>query len=106
MVKLPAHCYVIFLCPLGVGPNLAVFVPKILIFMGESKIFGTHTTKKTPRHIVCIFLVGHWITWAKNADIWPKMSVLDQIWPFLGQKSIYSEGGWSKTFDSLISGKQ
>ena len=86
MVKLPAHCYVIFLCPLVVGPNLAVFLPKILIFIGESKIFGTHTTKKTPRHIVCIFLVGHWITWAKNANIWP---VLDKIWPLLGQKSIF-----------------
>ena len=34
------------------------------------------------------------------------MSVLDQIWPFLGQKSIFSEGGWSNTFDSLLSGKQ
>ena len=67
--------------------------------MGESKIFGTHTTKKTPRHIVCIFLVGHWITWAKNADIWPKMSVLDQIWPFLGQKSII----WGEGIKILVS---
>ena len=101
MVKLPAHCYAIFLCPLDVGPNLTVFVPKILICMGESKIFGTHTTKKTPRHIVCI------------GSHEPKMPIFGQkcqFWTkfgrFWAKKSIFSEGGWSKTFDSLISGKQ
>ena len=30
------------------GPNLAVFWAKILIFMGESKSFGTNITEKPP----------------------------------------------------------
>ena len=71
--------------------------------MGESKIFGTHTTKKTPRHIVCIFLVGHWITWAKNADIWPKMSVLDQIWTFWAKNP--NPTGGSTSFGTHITQK-
>ena len=28
-----------------------------------------------------LFLVGHWIKWAKNANIRPKMSFFGQIWP-------------------------
>ena len=34
------------------GPNLVVIGPKILIFTGRSKSFGTH--KKTPRQLVRI----------------------------------------------------
>ena len=49
------------------------------------KSFGTHVTEKTPRHLLHCFLVGHKIKWAKNANIWPKMSVLGQIWPFLAK---------------------
>ena len=48
------------------------------------------------------FLVRHWIKWAKNADIWPKMPVMGQIWPFLGRKPIFC-GGWTKTFGILLS---
>ena len=33
------------------GPNLDVFGPKILIFMGVSKSFGTHITEKPPRQL-------------------------------------------------------
>ena len=33
------------------GPNLAVFWPKILIFMGVSRSFGTRKTKKTSRQL-------------------------------------------------------
>ena len=41
----------------------------------------------------------HWIKWAKNDDIWPKMSVLGQIWLFLGQKSIFL-GGEGQTYEN------
>ena len=51
------------------GPNLAVFEQKLLIFTGESKSVGTHKTEKPPRHLVCIYLVGHGTKWAKNANI-------------------------------------
>ena len=36
------------------------------------------------------FLVGHWTKCVKMAIFgpkWPKMQILDQIWPFLGQKA-------------------
>ena len=36
------------------GPILAVFGPKILIFMGVSKSFGTHIMEKPPRQLVRI----------------------------------------------------
>ena len=34
-----------------------------------------------------LFVVGHGTKWAKNANIWPKMTknALDQIWPFWAQ---------------------
>ena len=38
------------------GPNLAVYGPKILIFTGGSKRFGTHITVKPRRHLVCMKL--------------------------------------------------
>ena len=48
------------------GQNLAVFGPKILISMGVSKSFRTHITEEPPRHLFShLFLVGHWIKWAK-----------------------------------------
>jgi len=50
-----------------------------------------------------LFLVGHWIKWAKNAHIWPKMSVLGQIWSFWGQKSIF-QGDGVKLFASSYQG--
>ena len=77
------------------GPILAVYVPKILIFMGIRKSFGTHITEKPPRQLVrMVFWSGIRSNEPKNADIWPKMSKI----PFLG--------GWSKTFGTLISGNQ
>ena len=94
-----------------VRAKMAVFGPKIPIFTGRGIGFGTHTTGKLPRHLVCIvFLVGHYL--AKNANFGPnlavfgpKMPILGQIWPFLGQKYIFW-GGWSKTFGTIISGHQ
>ena len=70
-------------------PNLAIFGPKILILTGGSKLFGTHVMEKQQTPCSHCFLVGHGTKWPKNADIWPKMSVLGQIWPFFGQKSIF-----------------
>ena len=39
------------------------------------------------------FLLGHETKWVKNANIWPKMPILGQIWSFLGQKSIFGGEG-------------
>ena len=82
------------------------FGAKILICTGESKSFGTNVREKPPTHLVCIvFLVGHGTNWAKNANIWPKMLILGQIWPFLCKQSNFLRAG-SKTFGTLISGVQ
>ena len=70
-------------------PNSALYGPKILIFTGVSKSFGTHITENHLDNLFELFLVRQWLRWAKNADIWPKMSVLGQIWPFFGQKFIF-----------------
>ena len=51
------------------GPNLAVFGPKILILMGESKSFGTHITEKPTTHLVPI------VFWSGMAANGPKMSI-------------------------------
>ena len=56
------------------GPNLVVSGHKILILTGESKRFGTDTTEKPPKHLVCIVSGRYGIKWAKNANIWPKMT--------------------------------
>ena len=40
------------------GPNLAVFGPKILIFRGASKSFGTWIMEKPPRQLVRIDFFG------------------------------------------------
>ena len=56
------------------GPNLVVFGQKILIITGEIKSFGTHIRENPPRHLVHI---GFWSgieQWAKNANIWPKLT--------------------------------
>ena len=45
------------------GPNLAVFGPKIQIFMQASKSFGTHTTEKPPWHSFALF---YWPGMAPN----------------------------------------
>ena len=57
----------------------------------KSKSFGTHITKKTPRHRACIFfLVAHGTKWAKNTNTWPKMAKNAYFGPNLalfGQRS-------------------
>ena len=55
------------------GPILAVFGPKILIFMGVSKSFGTNITENPPRHLVRI-------------DFWSGMGRNGQKMPIFGSK--------------------
>ena len=65
------------------GPNLAVFGPKILIFRGVSKSFGTQIMEKPPRQLVRI------VFWSGMGSNGPKMlmPVLGQIWPFFLAKN-------------------
>ena len=51
---------------------MAVFGPKILIFMGGSKSFGTHLTEKPPKHLVSI------VFWPGMESNWPKRPILGQ----------------------------
>ena len=51
------------------GPNLAVFGPKILIFTGVSKRFGTPTMEKPPRQLVRI------VFWSGIRSNGPKMPI-------------------------------
>ena len=87
------------------GPNLAVFGPKILIFMGVSKSFGTNITENHLDNLSALFFGQALDQMGQNADIWPKMPVLGQIWPFLGPKSNFLGAG-SKNFGTLVSGFQ
>ena len=47
------------------GPNLAVFGPKILIFMGVSKSFGTNITEN---HLGTSFALLFWSGMALNGS--------------------------------------
>ena len=71
------------------GAKMAHLGPKILIFTGGSKSFGSNLTEKAPRHLVC--MVGHGIKWAKNDVFGPKIHFL---------------GVGSKNFGTHISGVQ
>ena len=51
------------------GPILAVFGPKILIFMGVSKSFVTHITENPPRHLV------HIVFWSGIGQKVQKMAI-------------------------------
>ena len=88
---------------------LAVFGPKTLIFMGVSYRFGTNITENHLHNLSALFFgqasdqMGQNCQYlVDNADIWPKVPVLGQIWPFLGQKSNFLGAG-SKNFGTLIS---
>ena len=54
------------------GPILDVFGPKILIFMGVSKSFGTHIMEKPPKQLVCI------VFWSAIRSNGPKCQYLAQ----------------------------
>ena len=71
--------------------NLVVFGQKILFFTGQIKSFVTRITENPPRHLNRI---DFWPGVGSNRQKmpifdpkWPKMHILDQFWPFLGQKS-------------------
>ena len=53
------------------GPNLVVFGPKILII---TVFCYPHNRKPTYAHCLLYILVGHRMKWAKNTNIWPKMT--------------------------------
>ena len=72
------------------GPNLAVFEPKILIFTGVSKSFGTQITEEPPRQLVRI------VFWSGMRPKGPKMPLFGQkcqFWAkfgrFLAKKTIF-----------------
>merc|ERR1712211_165657 len=69
------------------GPNLAVFGPKSLIFMGLSKSFGTNITENHFVNLSAFFF------WSRIRSSGPKMPILGQIWPFLGPKSNFLGAG-------------
>ena len=70
-------------------PNLVVFGQKILFFTGKIKSFVTHITENPHRRLVhIVFWSGIGQNVQKMAIFgpkWPKLQILDQIWPFLGQ---------------------
>ena len=64
------------------GPNLAVYVPKILIFMVVSKSFSTHIMKKPPKQLV------HIVFWSGIRSNGPKMPIFGpkcQFWAKFGR---------------------
>ena len=87
------------------GPKMPIFGPKwpkmkildqIWPFLGQNSWFqreeakGLVPTQRKTTYAPCLhrFLAGHETKWAKNADIWPKISVLGKIWLFMGQNFI------------------
>ena len=89
------------------GPNFVVFGQKILILTGESKSFGTHIPEDPPMYLVCIvFWSEMWRNRPKMPIFgpkWPKMHILDKIWPFWAKNS-YLTGG-SKSFGTHVTEK-
>ena len=83
------------------GPNLAVFGPKSLIFMGLSKSFGTNITENHFGNLSALFFGQALDQMGKNADIWPKMPVLGKIWLFWAENLIFLGGG-SQTNETPI----
>ena len=76
------------------GPNLAVFGPKILIFLGVSKSFGTNITENHFGNLSALFF-GHALDQvgqkcrylAQNASFGPNLAVFGpQIQFFWGQE--------------------
>ena len=71
-------------------PNLAVFGPKIPIFMGGSKRFGTNITERPPGQLVRIgFLVGMGANGPKMPIFGPKYPFWAKFDCFLAQNPIF-----------------
>ena len=73
------------------GPNLAVSGPKILIFMGVSKSFGTNITENHPGNLSALFFgqaldqIGQKCQYlAKNSSFGPNLAVFGPKIQFLG----------------------
>ena len=87
------------------GPNLAVYGPKILIYMGVSKSFSTNITENHLGNLSALFF-GHALDQvgqkcrylAQNASFGPNLAVFGPKIQFLG--------AGSKNFGTLISGFQ
>ena len=71
------------------GPNLAIFGPKILIFMGVSISFGTNLTENNLDNLSALFFGQALDQVGKNADIWPKMPVWAKFGRFWAQNPIF-----------------
>ena len=97
------NSFIVLRCMWKEPAPLAVFGPKSLIFMWLSKSFGTNITENHFGNLSALFFGQALDQMGQNADIWPKMPVLGQIWPFLGPKSNFLGAG-SKNFGTLISG--
>jgi len=87
------------------GPNLAVFWPKILIFMGVSKSFGTNITENHLDNLSALFF-GHALDQVgQKCQYLAENAIFGQIWQYLGPESNFLGAG-SKNFGTLVSGFQ
>ena len=75
----------------NIGPNLVVFGPKILIFMGVSKSFGTNITENHLDNLSALFFgqaldqMGQKCRYlAQNASFWPNLAVFGPKIQFFG----------------------
>jgi len=73
------------------GPNLAVFGPKSLIFMGVSKSFGTNITGNHIHNLSALLFgqaldkMGQKCRYlAQNARFWPNLAVFEPKIQFFG----------------------
>ena len=87
------------------GPNLAVFGPKILIFMGVCKSFGTNITENHKDNLFASFFGQALDQMGRKYRYLAQNASLGQILPFLGPKSNFLGAG-SKDFGTLVSGFQ
>ena len=68
------------------GQNLAIFGPKIQIFLGVRKSFCTNITENHQDNLSALFFGQAFDQMGQNAHIWPKMPVLGQNWLFFWPK--------------------
>merc|ERR1711994_60404 len=64
------------------GPNLAIFGPKSLIFMGVSKSFGTNITEN---HLDNLFASFFWSGFGSNGPKMPIFGPKCQFWAKFGR---------------------
>ena len=74
------------------GPNLAVFGPKILIFMGVSKSFDTHITEKPPGQLILIVFWSGIGKMGQKCQYLAKKNNFEPIWLFKGKNLNLYEG--------------